>query len=166
MCAAGVRDQNQTLTPVIVRQSTFRTEMFLPRGLEEVFSFFCDAANLQKITPPWIKFRLLTPLPITMAVGTQIDYRLRVHGLPVRWRSEITVWEPPLRFADEQRRGPYRLWIHEHRFETAGKETLCKDFVRYAAPGGRLIEWLFVRRDVERIFAFRRDRLLEIFGQT
>jgi len=136
--------------------------MWLPRAPEEIFSFFCDAANLQKITPPWLDFRVITPLPITMRIGTRIEYRLRVHGFPFRWQSEITAWEPPLRFADEQRRGPYRVWIHEHRFESTGKGTLCKDFVRYAAPGGRLIEWLFVRHDVERVFAFRREKLLEI----
>lgn len=147
-----------------MRESALQSELWLRCKPGEVFRFFCDVSNLQTITPEWVNFRLLTPLPIEMKAGTRIDYRLRVHGLPVRWQSEITVWEPPRRFVDEQRRGPYRLWIHEHRFEPNGEGTLCKDFVRYAAPGGRPVEWLFVRRDVERIFAFRREKLLEIFA--
>ena len=145
-------------------ESTFRTELWLPRHPEAVFGFFCDASNLQTITPAWLNFRVLTRSAIEMKAGARIDYRLRVHGFPVRWQSEITVWEPPLRFVDEQRRGPYRFWTHEHRFEPNAQGTLCKDVVRYAVPGGRLIEWLFVRRDVERIFAFRREKLLEMFS--
>ena len=148
-----------------MRESTFQTELWLPRAPGEIFSFFCDPANLQRITPPWLNFRVLTPLPINLMMGALIDYRLRVHGLPLSWQSEITVWQPPLRFIDEQRRGPYRLWIHEHCFEPSRSGTLCKDFVRYAAPGGRVMNWLFVRRDLERIFAFRQHKLLEIFGR-
>jgi ligand-binding SRPBCC domain-containing protein len=147
-----------------LRESNFQTELRLRRKPEEVFGFFCDVCNLQTITPAWLDFRVLTTLPIEMKTGARIDYRLRVHGLPMRWQSEITIWEPPHRFVDEQRRGPYRLWIHEHRFESNAEGTLCKDFVRYAVPGGRLMEWLFVRRDIERIFAFRRKKLLEIFS--
>ena len=141
-----------------------RSELWLPRPLEEVFAFFADASNLQELTPDWLDFSILTPRPITMCRGALIDYRLKVHGIAIRWQSEITAWEPPLRFVDEQRRGPYRLWVHEHTFAARDGGTQVGDVVRYAAPGGFLIEWLFVRRDVERIFDFRRRKLLERFG--
>jgi ligand-binding SRPBCC domain-containing protein len=142
-----------------------RSELWLPRPREEVFAFFGDARNLQAITPAWLDFNILTPCPIEMRPGTLIDYRLRVRGLPVRWQTEITAWEAPHRFVDEQRRGPYRLWVHEHRFEPRDGGTQTSDCVRYAVPGGWLIHRLFVQRDVTRIFEFRRRRLLEIFGQ-
>lgn len=135
--------------------TTFRTECWLPEPIGRVFSFFADAANLGVITPPWLHFTILTPLPITMRVGALIDYRLRVHGLPLRWQTEITGWEPPYRFVDEQRRGPYRLWVHTHTFEERDGGTLCRDQVDYAVPGGALIDRLFVRRDVKAIFAYR-----------
>jgi ligand-binding SRPBCC domain-containing protein len=141
-----------------------QTDLWLPKPIQEVFEFFSDAGNLQLITPPWLNFEILTPRPIAMRAGARIDYRLRLHGFPVRWQTEITAWEPPFRFVDEQRRGPYRVWIHEHRFESRNGGTRVEDQVRYRPPGGRLIEWLFVRRDVNRIFAFRRQKLEELFG--
>ena len=98
-----------------------------------------------------------------MKPGTLIDYELRVHGVPMRWQSEIAVWEPPWGFVDEQRRGPYRLWIHEHRFVEKDGGTLAVDEVRYAVPGGALINALFVARDVEKIFEFRTKKLKELF---
>ena len=133
-----------------------------PRG--EVFAFFSDAANLEAITPTWLKFVICSPQPITLRRGTLIDYRLRVHGVPIRWRSLISVWEPPARFVDEQVRGPYRLWHHEHRFEEVEGGTNVHDRVRYAPLGGALINSLFVRRDVERIFAYRAERLQSVFN--
>jgi len=146
-----------------MRESTLRAEVWVPHPPEAIFPFFSDPRNLQAITPPWLRFEVLTPLQ-EMKQRTMIDYRLRVHGFWFNWSSEITMWEPPIRFIDEQRRGPYRLWIHEHVFEPCRQGTLCKDFVRYAAPGGWLVERLFVRRDVERIFAFRQQKLQEMFG--
>lgn len=133
------------------------TELSLPVPRDQVFSFFADAFNLEAITPPWLKFTLLTPAPITLRAGALLDYRLRVHGLPLRWRSEITVWDPPFRFVDEQRRGPYRRWVHTHTFQEIDGGTLCRDVVEYAVPGGSFIHWLLVRRDVERIFAYRQE---------
>jgi ligand-binding SRPBCC domain-containing protein len=143
---------------------TFASELWLPSPRNEVFSFFADASNLERITPPWLKFQILTPGPITMRAGALIDYRLRVHGLPIRWQTEITAWEPPFRFVDEQRRGPYRRWIHTHTFQARDGGTLCTDEVRYAVPGGRLINWLLVRRDVAAIFAYRATVLRAHFG--
>jgi ligand-binding SRPBCC domain-containing protein len=98
-----------------------------------------------------------------MQVGTVIDYRIRWRGLPLRWRSEISVWEPPFRFVDHQVRGPYRLWHHEHRFVERDGGTEISDRVNYAVWGGSLIERLFVRRDVVAIFAYRRRQLAELF---
>lgn len=137
--------------------------MWLPRRCDQVFTFFADAFNLETITPPWLKFEVLTPRPIQMRAGLHIDYRLRLHGLPLRWQSEITVWDPPRRFVDEQRRGPYRAWIHEHRFEERDGGTLARDLVRYDVFGGWLVNQLLVRRDVERIFRFRQAKLQEVF---
>jgi ligand-binding SRPBCC domain-containing protein len=148
-----------------MRARTLRSEIWLPSPLEQVFAFFADARNLQNITPDWLDFSIVTPTPIAMCSGALIDYRLKVHGFPIRWQSEITAWDPPRRFVDEQRRGPYKLWIHEHSFEELDGGTLVRDLVRYAAPGGELIERLFVRRDVERIFEFRRSKLLALFDR-
>lgn len=142
----------------------FQAELWLPRSRDEIFGFFADAYNLQALTPDWVNFEIRTPKPIELRAGALIDYRLRIHGVPVRWQTEITAWTPPNRFVDEQKRGPYRLWIHEHRFTPQNGGTLCADHVRYAVLGGGLINRLFVRRDVEKIFAFRRQKLEEIFG--
>lgn len=147
-----------------MRLFELHAELWLPRPRVEVFPFFADARNLETLTPPWLRFEILTPLPIEMRVGCLIDYQLRLHGLPLRWRSEITVWEPPTRFVDEQRRGPYRFWAHEHRFVEHDGGTWVGDHVRYAVWGGRLLEALFVRPDLNRIFAYRRDKLRALFG--
>jgi len=147
-----------------VRTFTHHAELLVPRPLAEVFPFFADARNLEELTPPWLSFNVLTPEPIPMAVGTTIDYRLSWRGIPLRWRSEIAAWDPPHRFVDRQLRGPYRLWHHEHRFEEVAGGTVVIDDVEYAVWGGALAVNLGVRRDVERIFAYRSERLAEIFG--
>lgn len=144
----------------------FESHLWLPRPREEVFRYFADAGNLETLTPPWLKFTILSPLPLTMRVGALIDYELRLHGFPLRWQSEITVWEPPFQFVDEQRRGPYRSWVHQHLFEAERGGTLVRDRVHYAVPGGWLMDWLFVRWDIKRIFAFRRAKLLFLFAKA
>ena len=136
----------------------------VPRPLDEVFAFFSDAANLSVLTPPFLQFHTLTAQPIHMAVGTLIDYRIRVRGLPVRWRTEIAVWEPPHRFVDDQLKGPYRRWHHEHKFTATAGGTLCEDRVSYSGLGGPLIHALFVRRDIETIFRYRIEKMRELFG--
>jgi ligand-binding SRPBCC domain-containing protein len=138
-----------------------RTRARLPRPRPEVFAFFADAGNLQDITPLWLHFRILTPPPIEMKAGAVLDYRLRLHGIPLSWKTEITAWDPPHRFVDEQIRGPYRLWIHEHTFEEDGDGTVVSDHVRYAVPFGTLANWLLVRRDLRAIFQYREERLKE-----
>jgi ligand-binding SRPBCC domain-containing protein len=144
----------------------FSSEIWLARPIKEVFAFFSDAANLDSITPPWLSFRTVTRQPTEMHVGAVIDYRLRVRGFPIRWRSEITAWEPPYHFVDEQTRGPYRLWIHAHKFERRNGGTLVCDDVRYAVPFDWLLYELVVRRDVERIFAYRAECLRKRFGSV
>ena len=148
-----------------VRIRTLIQEQWLPAARDKVFAFFADAANLDAITPPWMHFYVLTPRPIAMACGTLIDYKLRVHGLPIRWQSEITVWEPPHRFVDVQRRGPYRRWVHEHCFEERDGGTLIRDNVEYAVPGWlleSLVNCWLVAPDLRKIFAHRTTRIEEL----
>jgi ligand-binding SRPBCC domain-containing protein len=139
-------------------------EQSLTRPPEASFPFFGDALNLEAITPPWLGFRVTTPEPIEMAPGTLIEYRLKLHGMPIRWRTTIAVWDPPRRFVDVQLSGPYRIWHHTHDFSpTPGGGTLMRDTVRYALPLGPLGEIahrLLVRRDLERIFDFRQSAVL------
>ena len=146
-----------------MRIREFRTELWLPRPRDEVFAFFADAANLDAITPPWVHFQTVTPAPIEMRPGTLIDHKLRIHGFPIRWRSRITVWEPPGRFVDEQVRGPYRLWRHEHIFTERDGGTLVQDRVQYAVAFDFLVHKLFVERDVAKIFAHRTETLRRRF---
>ncbi len=146
--------------------SRLETELWLPQPRSKVFPFFADAHNLEILTPPWLHFEVLSPGPLEMKVGLRIEYRLKIHGIPVRWQSEISAWDPPYRFVDEQRRGPYNLWHHEHRFEEKDGGTLCSDVIQYRAPGGpfrALVERFFVRPDVETIFQFRTRKMLELF---
>lgn len=142
---------------------TLTTKQWLPRPLPEVFAFFADAGNLDALTPGWLRFEILTPRPIAMKVGALIDYRLRLRGLPIRWQSAITDWSPPHRFVDEQRRGPYRLWHHTHTFAEVDGGTAVRDIVRYDVSGGALVNALFVRRDLEKIFTYRQQQLAELF---
>jgi len=138
-------------------------EILLPGSLDEIFAFFSRAENLDKLTPSWLQFRILTELPIEMKTGALIDYKLRIRMVPIRWRSKITAWEPPYRFVDEQVRGPYRSWVHEHTFVQEAEGTLVRDRVEYAAWGGSLINRLLVQPDLERIFNYRLEKLKELF---
>jgi ligand-binding SRPBCC domain-containing protein len=136
---------------------------WLPRSPEEIFGFFSDAFELQTLTPSWLRFCVLTPPPIHMRAGVLIDYRLQVHGLPLRWQSRIDQWSPPIRFTDVQTRGPYRYWSHEHIFQPLDGGTLCRDIVEYQVYGGMLVHALFVRRDLSRIFKYRQTILQQLF---
>jgi ligand-binding SRPBCC domain-containing protein len=138
-----------------VRVREFSAETFLQYPRDRVFAFFADARNLDVITPPWLGFRILTPGPVEMRKDALIDYRLRIRGVPMSWRTRIAAWDPPHRFVDEQVRGPYRLWAHEHRFEEEGGGTRVIDHVRYAVVFDALVHRFLVRPDIERIFAFR-----------
>ena len=144
-----------------------RQRVALP--IDKAFSFFGDAHNLERITPPWLGFEVTTPAPIEVGVGTLIEYRLRLHGVPVRWRTRIAVWEPPWRFVDVQIKGPYSLWEHTHTFEEDGPEaTVIEDRVRYAIPFGPLGELanrILVQRDLRQIFNYRRDAVAREIGR-
>jgi ligand-binding SRPBCC domain-containing protein len=138
-----------------------RREQRLPGAPETVFPFFADARNLEAITPPWLGFSVTTAGPIEMRPGALIEYRLKLHAVPIGWRTTIAVWDPPRRFIDVQIQGPYRLWHHTHDFEPDGDAgTLMRDTVRYGlplGPLGALAHRLLVRRDLDAIFDFRRE---------
>ena len=139
------------------------SDLWLPRPREEIFRFFSDAANLGALTPPHMRFRTFTAAPIVMRAGLLVDYGIRVHGIPIRWRSEITTWDPPNRFVDEQRSGPYRRWVHTHTFADERGGTRLGDVVEFEMFGGSLIGW-FVMRDLRSIFEFRRQALASLFN--
>lgn len=147
---------------------TLEREQWVPRPLPAVFDFFSRAENLEQLTPPWMNFHIVTPQPIKMEPGTLIDYKLRVHGIPVKWRTRIEAWTPPHAFVDLQLWGPYRLWHHTHRFRELEGGTLIEDVVRYALPFGafgRLAHWLQVSRDLESIFEYRAKKVSEFFPE-
>jgi ligand-binding SRPBCC domain-containing protein len=148
-----------------MRVFTLDREQVLPGTPQDVFPFFADARNLEAITPPLLRFEVVTPGHIEMRVGTLIQYRLRLHGLAINWLTSIQEWDPPHRFVDVQVRGPYALWHHTHTFAPApgGEGTLMRDTVRYAigfGPLGSLAARAFVHRDVAAIFDFRREAVL------
>jgi ligand-binding SRPBCC domain-containing protein len=166
-------DENKETTRRLIEREAaggayrLKAEQWLPVDTDELFPFFADPRNLELITPNTLRFEVVTPQPIEMHEGTIIDYRLKIRGIPARWRSEITIWNPPHRFMDEQRRGPYALWRHLHSFEPKDGGTLCRDEVEYRVPGGPLapvVHALFVRPDLESIFAYRMRVLSERFG--
>lgn len=134
-----------------------RTEL-IERTIDDVFAFYCDAENLEAITPPFLAFRVLTPMPVKMEVGARIDYALTLFGIPVRWTTRITEWEPGVRFVDEQESGPYAFWRHTHEFEQHGDGTLVHDIVEYRVPMGvlgKIAHTIFVAGTLRRIFDFR-----------
>jgi ligand-binding SRPBCC domain-containing protein len=145
---------------------TLQTEQFVARALPEVFEFFSRPENLARITPPSLGFVILTPSPIEMRAGTRIDYTIRIAGMPLRWRTLISVYDPPNRFVDEQLKGPYAYWHHTHRFSSVQGGTIINDTIRYALPFGLLgllAHWLFVRRKLDRIFSYRKTIVEKIF---
>ena len=147
---------------------TLRRSQWIERSMDEVFAFFADAHNLEEITPPWLGFKILSMSTNSISEGTVIRYRLRLHGMPIHWRTEIREWNPPHYFVDEQTKGPYKQWRHTHRFEAHGSQTKMIDEVQYSLPFrvlGRIVHAVKVRRDVSRIFDFRRLQIDALFGQ-
>jgi ligand-binding SRPBCC domain-containing protein len=135
---------------------------WLPLSLERTFGFFADPGNLARITPPWLGFRIVTPPPVTMAQGRRLDYRVRVLGIPMRWCSLISVYDPPHVFRDVQLSGPYRRWVHTHRFREVDGGTLVLDRVVYElplGPVGALVHAALVRRRLGQIFDYRQERI-------
>lgn len=143
-------------------------EQRLPQPPDQAFEFFSDAFNLERITPPLLRFKVTTPPPIEMREGTLISYRLRIRGLPVKWLTRIEEWKPGERFVDRQLKGPYKLWHHTHTFEPEpGGGTLMRDVVRYEMPLGPLGEVarkLLVERDLDEIFDYRYAEIERILG--
>jgi hypothetical protein len=153
--------------PTTDRLHRIERAQLVPLVPDDAFAFFADAYKLEAITPPWLHFRILTPRPITMREGTLIDYRLTLHGLRLRWRTRIRTWQQGRRFVDVQVRGPFSLWEHTHEFERKDDGTLIRDVVRYRLPCGPLgaiAHGALVRRDLQRIFDFRREAVANLLG--
>lgn len=146
-----------------------RCEMLVKRPLKETFAFFENPANLGKITPSWLSFNIVTK-GVPMAQGAQFDYVIRWLGLPMKWRSVITVYEPPRLFVDEQLKGPYKTWHHRHTFSETGNGVIVGDHLEYSLPLGPLgviAQTVMVKRQLEEVFRFRQQELAKIFsGQT
>ncbi len=139
----------------------------IKRPREEVFEFFADASNLEQITPPELNFHILTPLPIEMRTGTLIDYQLRLYGFPMKWRTEITLWQPPEVFVDTQLKGPYQKWVHRHTFtEIEGRQTQIDDEVIFRLPLEplSLLDLPLIRRQLDYIFDYRQKKVAELLG--
>jgi hypothetical protein len=142
------------------------SSMWVPYDLNRVFDFFANAENLERLTPPWLRFQIKGDVSTAMSEGTLIDYKLRVHGVPISWRSKITKWQPPYCFQDEQVIGPYQTWEHVHLFEESGNGTHIIDKVTYRPTGGALVNWLLVKRDLNRIFRYRQEQLADVFPSS
>jgi len=143
-----------------------RRSQWVPHPLPEVFQFFSATENLERLTPPFLKFQI-ERAPAHLQAGSQIEYKLRVHGLPIRWLTVIENWDPPNSFIDVQAKGPYKLWHHTHRFISEKGGTLLEDHVRYSLPFGflgNIAHALLVRHDVEAIFRYRERKIEEIFA--
>jgi len=140
----------------------------ISKPLDEVFDFFSKAENLNRLTPPQLNFEIITPLPVKMGNGSIIDYRIKLNGMPFNWKTEISAWEPPHLFVDQQLKGPFVLWRHEHRFKAIHTNlTEMTDTVHYLSPGGPLeplVHHLFVKKKVAGIFNYRKEQLKKIFG--
>ncbi len=149
------------MTPFVLR-----AEQCVPRPLAEVFTFFSKAENLQRLTPPWLHFQILSVEPTPMRTGTLIRYSLRWRIFPIHWTTGIVAWEPPYRFVDVQLKGPYKLWRHEHGFASEGTGTRITDEIQYLLPFGvfgRMAHAVKVKKDVETIFAYRAKMVRSLF---
>lgn len=147
---------------------TLVKETIINKPLEEVFSFFSKAENLNLITPPELDFKILSPQPINIKQGAIIDYSIKLNGISFKWKTEITVFEKNKRFIDTQLKGPYKIWIHEHIFEHRGNATYMKDIVQFKSPGWifePIINSLFVEKKVKSIFEYREKILNKIFSE-
>ena len=145
-----------------------KRELTVERPIADVFAFFADAGNLERITPPELNFHIATPQPIAIGKGTLIVYNLKMRGFPVSWRTEISAWDPPFEFVDQQLQGPYRPWIHRHTFTELGpSRTLIADEVRYRLPLEPLgdIAHFLVRRELDYIFDYRQTAVADVLSR-
>ncbi len=165
--ALSLRPSPQPTTRNPPMKHVLEREQFVPRPRSEVFAFFADAANLERLTPRSLRFEIKSPVPIEMRPGALIDYKIALFGVGLRWRTLIEVFEPEARFIDVQLEGPYRLWRHTHEFVDAPGGTLVRDRVEYEVPLGPLgdlVRFVFVKRQLASIFDFRRKTIDEMFG--
>jgi uncharacterized protein (TIGR01777 family) len=148
--------------------SELQKKCWLPFPIQEVFKFFSEASNLERITPPWLGFHILSQSTKDIKHGTTIDYRLKIHGIPILWRSEISSWNPPNEFTDIQLKGPYRIWKHTHRFSELGNGTLMEDRVLYQIPMGylgKLVAGKYVKKDIFKIFTYRNTKVIDLLSE-
>jgi len=148
-----------------MKEFILETQQSISKPKEEVFEFFSNAENLEFLTPDFLNFNILTKLPIKMNAGTEIEYKLKLYGIPIKWKSLITSWQPFDSFVDEQIKGPYAKWVHTHIFESIGTTCLIKDRVNYKVLGDSLTNKLFVSSNLKTIFQYRTKRLMEHFGE-
>jgi len=145
-----------------------KKEQVVSQNISTVFEFFSKPENLSVITPPKMNFKIFTPSPIDMKEGTLIDYTINIMFMPIRWRTLITKYDPPNIFVDQQLSGPYSMWHHTHTFEQLGdNETLIKDEVIYSIPFafiGRIVRYLYIKGELEKIFTYRNNKIEEIFN--
>jgi ligand-binding SRPBCC domain-containing protein len=161
--------QSVRITEPQQRGEPFRltSHQWLPRTVDEIFPFFADINNLDRLTPDDFRFRIVSPEPpIQMRQGLVVDMRVTVKGIPMLWRARISDWDPPHGFTDEQLKGPYHLWSHRHRFQPKDGGVLVSDEVDYKPMGGWLAHKMFVRSDLKRVFGFRRRKLAELFDYS
>jgi ligand-binding SRPBCC domain-containing protein len=145
----------------------FVQQQLIRESHEKAFAFFANPANLDAITPPWLRFRTVSDLPTKMEAGTTMEHTLRLHRLPIRWVTQIIEWTPPHSFTDFQEEGPFASWTHTHEFAPTKHGTMMTDNVIYRVPGGRLgrvIDQLYVRRDINRIFGYRKRAIARLLS--
>lgn len=148
-------------------ERVFEITQFIPKTPDELFPFFSDAKNLERITPPWLNFKIRSQSTGAIQKGSLFEYSLKIHGVPVFWRTLIESWDEPRMFVDTQLKGPYTLWHHTHLFEPAEGGTKMIDRVRYIVPLGPigdLLAILWVSKDVQKIFEYRKKMIAEIFS--
>jgi ligand-binding SRPBCC domain-containing protein len=154
--------------PLLSGQKEFFSEVWIPQKVNQVFPFFSDEKNLEKLTPSSLNFQVLKKSTERMQAGTLIDYKLRVHGFPLRWRTLIESWSPDKSFVDTQLKGPYKQWHHTHEFNEIYGGTLMRDRVKYQLPFGFLGNVFladFIKSDIEKIFSYRKKIIAQLFGQ-
>ena len=150
----------------MIKCYTLNRTQVINQSIDKVFSFFSKPENLEIITPKYLNFKIITPVPINMVVGQLIDYKLKIHSFPIKWTSLISHYDPPYSFVDEQVRGPYALWHHTHLFKEQENGTLIEDQIKYQIPFsifGKLLNFTFIKRDLENIFNYREKTISRLF---
>lgn len=160
-------DQPPAITHQPDGSYSLRMATFVRRPRAEVFAALSDASVLQQLTPPWVRYRIITPMPVEMRKGAIFDYAMRIRCLPVKWRTEITEWSPPELFADTQRRGPFREWRDRHLFSEIDEgTTLVENDISYRVPGGRFVHRLFVRRDLLQVYRYEQRMMHNLLERS